>query len=171
MSISFKILYLFFLFSLYKSEESIINNKHINRLNRNLKLKKDDEDIESYRRKNIYYNSNENGECEDYSVLIDGECKKCADYDQYYEDGKCVDECSPNAKKVYDKKICFTCSEEAKYYSYGGCVSICPDFSVTNKLEKYCAYCADDQFFFNYKCVDKCKEPYAYLLVSKIHMV
>ena len=160
MSISFKILYLFFLFSLYKSEESTINNKHINRLNRNLKLKKDDEDIESYRRKNIYYNSNENGECEDYSVLIDGECKKCADYGKYYEDGKCVEECSPNAKKVYDKKICFTCSEEAKYYSYGGCVSICPDFSVTNKLEKYCAYCADDQFFFNYKCVDKCKEPY-----------
>ena len=156
--------YFLFLFSLCKSEAPLINNKYINSFNRNLKLKDDYEDKE----KDINFDDNN---CSDYTVYIEenNTCINCSDYNQYYEDGKCVDECSSNAKKVYDKNICLTCSEEAKYYSYGGCVSTCPEFSVTNKLEKFCSYCADDQFFFNYKCVDKCKEPYISNDTNKIN--
>ena len=165
---SIKIFYFLFLFQLYKFEESLStlpNNNYINKFKRNLKLNYDDEVIGKCEEPTPYYYNNKCVEkCPDYFAYIgtNNTCKNCSENvdEKYFEDGKCVKECSPNAKKVYDKNICFTCSEEAKYYSYGGCVSNCPDFSVTNKLEKYCSYCADDQFFFNYKCIDKCKEPY-----------
>ena len=95
-------------------------------------------------------------------------CRNCSKMGLFFENYKCVKECSQNSKKAADEKICFQC-EEGKFYSYGDCLPECKENSITHFREDYCTYCPDDQYYFNNKCINKCEEPYISKKVDPTH--
>ena len=92
-------------------------------------------------------------------------CTVCADNNQYFSEGKCVDKC-PDNTSVGDDNVCINCKNNNKYYSNGLCVAGCPSYAEIDEENKVCIICQNkpkpEYLSIEGKCVAQCDNGQVY---------
>ena len=104
--------------------------------------------------------------CSKYLVIDEKNliCLNCSKTNnEYFQDNKCVKECSPGYSSFSGIKACYKCKDYGKYEYKGDCLTKCPEYTVNNLQTNQCQLCrqinSSTPFFdiTDEKCVSDCK--------------
>ena len=100
-------------------------------------------------------------------LVIDEEnsiCLNCSKTNnEFYQDNKCVKECSPGYSSFSWIKACYKCKDYGKYEYKGDCLAKCPEYTINNPQINQCQLCKQINSLTPFldtideKCVSDCK--------------
>ena len=111
-----------------------------------------------------YYAHNNKCEnsCEEYSLYYNDNniCYFCNETDyKFYEEGKCVSECTKGFGRNEELDICEFCHDKhpSMYYYNNTCIGKCPDYFGWEENDNICINCTNEKLLFKEnKCVTTC---------------